>query len=143
MGKSKEEMLREEVRFYIDQLQKLGQWGVTVMVSLQTALFFLRHELIDSAVAAGTLQKGQSLPWGRHLIGTAFLTFAALIVSAFSKRAAEQYRYYKKQLLSGSESGISDQSTRGTNNWIIYLYLGFPVLDVLIRLYITVSISIH
>jgi hypothetical protein len=142
-GKPKEELLREEVRFYVDQLQKLTQWGVTVMVSLQTALFFIRRELIDTYVAAGILHKGESLPWARYLVGTSFLAFAAFIVSLFTARAAVQYRHYKEQLVKGSASGIIDKPTSGVTNWVIYLYFAFPVIDVLIRIYITVTISIR
>jgi hypothetical protein len=40
-GKSKEEMLREEVRFWADLQQKYMQWALTVMISLQTAIFFV------------------------------------------------------------------------------------------------------
>src|ERR1017187_9645041 len=125
MSKSKEEYLREEVRFYLDQMVKLMQWGVTLLVSIQTALFFLRRWLLEGYVESGQVQRGGNIPWGRYLIGTAFLTFAALVVHVFGKRATEQYRHYKNQLLTSSESGINDQTTRGTSRWISYLYFAF------------------
>ncbi len=139
-GKSKEELLREEVRFYMDLVQKMMQWGITLMVSLQTALFFLRRELVDRMVTSGELQKGEQLPYWRYLAGTAFLLLAALIVSAINKRTVEQYRNYKSQLLMCSESGITDLPLAGVGSRLKYLFFAFPVFDLLIRLYFTVQI---
>jgi hypothetical protein len=140
-AKSKEEMLREEVRFYLDEMVKLMQWGVTLMVSMQTALFFLRRGMLESYIDAGFLRRGDNLPWGRYLIGTAFLFLAAVVVYELSKRGTEQYRHYKKQLVESSRSGIDDQATRGTSAWINLLYFAFPIFDIAIRLYVQITFS--
>jgi hypothetical protein len=38
--KSKEELLSEETRAAADLASRFLQWGVTLMISIQTALFF-------------------------------------------------------------------------------------------------------
>ena len=60
-GKSKEELLCEEVRFWADMQQKYMQWALTVMISLQTAIFFVRRDLVITYVDAGILKKGQEV----------------------------------------------------------------------------------
>ena len=71
--KTKEELLSEEVRAAMDMGTRLLQWGVTLMISVQTALFFVRHDVLGSLIDAGTLPKGSQLPLGRYVIGTGVL----------------------------------------------------------------------
>jgi hypothetical protein len=141
--KSKEEMLREEVRFYVDIMQRMMQWGLTLLVSLQTALFFLRRQMIETYVDAGIIHKGDNLPWGRYLIGSTFLLIAATVLWIFGRRATQQYRLYKNQLVEANESGIKDQPTKGTSRWSTALYFAFPLFDVAIRLYVSIQVSLR
>jgi hypothetical protein len=141
-GKSKEQMLREEVRFYVDIVQKYMQWGLTLLVTLQTAIFFVRRDLAQTYVDAGILRKGQELPYYRYLIGTFFLLLLAFILWRFTNRATEQYRHYKTQLVASADSGINDQSTSGVSNWARYLYFAFPVYDLAVRLWVDLSLKI-
>jgi len=132
MSKSKEELLRDEVHFYADMNQKYVQWGLTVMVSIQTAIFFVRRELTLTYIDAGLLKKGEELFYRRYLIGTVFLLMGAYVLHRFSRRVAEQYRHYKSQLsAAAAESGILDMPTTGVSNWTMYLYFAFPVFDIL------------
>src|ERR1035438_4589491 len=112
-GKSKEELLRDETRFWMDSLLKQMQWGLTLLVSIETALVFIRRELINSFVAAGTLKEGEGLPYHRYLVGTAFLLVAATILWALTNRTVQQYRHYKHQVIECSKSGIKDLPTTG------------------------------
>jgi hypothetical protein len=142
-GKSKEEMLRDEVRFWADQMQKYMQWGLTVMVSLQTAIFFVRRDLVQTYVDAGILSKGSELPLYRYLVGSIFLLGCAVVISKYYRRSAEQYRHYKGQLLTSAESGIDDKSTTGMARWMGYLYFVFPVYDILVRIWVEFKFSVH
>lgn len=145
MSKSKEEILRDEVHFYADMGQKYVQWGLTVMVSIETAIFFVRHELVQGYIDAGVLKKGDELFLRRYAIGTAFLAVAAFVLHKFSRRVAEQYRYYKQQLLNTNDSGVEDKPTSGVSKWVSYLYFAFPAFDILQRLWIdlTFKINVH
>jgi hypothetical protein len=131
--KSKEELLTEEVRSAAQLSSSYLQWGVTLMISVQTALFFIRHEILAAAVEAGRLPKGSDLPLGRYFLGTAFLFFVAAVLSRFSARNSEQYRHYKKQLIESRASGIKDLPIKYVGRWSYLLYFAFPVIDLLVR----------
>jgi hypothetical protein len=104
-GKSKEEMLREEVRFYADMQQKYMQWGLTLLISLQTAIFFVRHDLIQQYVDSGVLKKGEELPYYRYLVGTVFIALCSYVLWRLTNRVNAQYRHYKDQLVKNNTSG--------------------------------------
>ena len=133
--KSKEELLSEEVRAAADMGSKTLQWGVTLMISIQTVIFFVRQALLNADIDAGKLPKGSILPLGRYLVGTAFLFFIAFILSRFTSRTLEQYRHYKAQLIASRESGITDLPIKNKGRLAYYLYFAFPVIDIAVRIY--------
>jgi hypothetical protein len=137
--KSKEELLSEEVRTATTSLHTVLQWGLTVMVSFQTALFFVRREILTSDIEAGRLPKGSQLPMGRWILGTLFLLVLATIFSRLSARAAAQYRHYKEQLIASRESGITDLPIRHTSRWTYPLFFLFPAIDLVFRIYIDIT----
>ena len=71
--KSKEGLLREELRAIADTSLKLMQWGVTLLVSVETALFFIRRDVLASEIQSGRLKLGDELPAYRYYMGTGFL----------------------------------------------------------------------
>jgi hypothetical protein len=141
LRKSKEELLSEEVHAAAEMSSRFLQWGVTLMISIQTALFFVRHDVLQTEIDAGRLPKGSPLPPGRYLIGTGFLCFVALILSIFTARANEQYRHYKLQLAASRESGIKDLPIKRIGSWAYPLYFAFPVIDFLVKFVIKVSLG--
>lgn len=147
MSKSKEELLSEETRAAADNALRMLQWGVTLMVSLQTALFFVRREAADAMVQAGQLTKGAEVPLGRYILGTGFLIFIAFVLSMFTARTNEQYRHYKTQLIECRKEGvgITDLKIKYTGRWAYGIYAAFPVIDILARKWIDLNIqfSIH
>jgi hypothetical protein len=136
--KSKEELLSEETRAAGDTALRLLQWGITLMISIQTALFFVRREILNGYIDSGALPKGSPLPLGRYLIGTGFLCFLAMVLSMFTSRANQQYRNYKNQLIACRESGITDLKVRYTGRWAYALYFCFPIIDLLVRVVISI-----
>ena len=139
--KSKEELLSKETRAAADAGSRLLQWGVTLMVSLETALFFVRREAANALIEAGQLPKGSEVPFGRYLIGTCFLIFIALVLSKFTARSTAQYRNYKNQLMACRESTIKDLPIRYTGRWAYALYFSFPIIDLLARVAIDMEIA--
>ena len=136
--KSKEELLSEEARADGDAALRLLQWGITLMISVQTALFFVRRDILNGYIDSGALREGSQLPIDRYLIGTGFLIFVAVVLSMFTARANEQYRNYKNQLIESRDSGITDLKVRYTGRWAYALYFSFPVIDILVRVVITI-----
>lgn len=143
MTKSKEELLSEETRAAAENAVRMLQWGVTLMISLQTALFFVRQAAANSIIAAGKLPRGGEVPLDRYLLGTAFLIFIAVILSKLTARSTAQYRNYKTQLIACRESQIEDLPIRYTGRWAYWLYAAFPAIDLMARMWITFSIKLQ
>lgn len=150
--KSKEEVLRDEIRSLRDLLFRIIQWGVSVLVAVQTALFFVRKEVVKSLidrevsptvttkeafehlVQAHQLSNGGYLPWQRYLLGTGFLFAVALIFSALTIYGSKQYRHYRQQLIANLESGVTPPELHKTpRRLIVTMYMFFPAFDVLVR----------
>jgi len=129
---------KEEVRAAMDVGSRNLQWGVTLMISVQTALFFVRQSVLNGLIEGGKLPKGSELPFPRSIVGTVFLFVVAAILSRLGARNAQQYRHYKSQLISARESGITDLPIKNTARWMYALYFIFPVIDLLSRLYIDI-----
>ena len=151
--KSPEELIREEIQSLRDLMLRLIQWGVSILVALQTALYFVRRDVIkslidreltstttmgqavDKLVQAGKLDAGALLPWRRYIAGTYFLLFVALIFAGITIYGSMQYRHYKQQLAQHVSSGITDVQVYKMPRWLILLvFLFFPLFDVLVRL---------
>lgn len=142
MAKTKEELLSDEVRAFSDAVMKWSQWGVTLMVSLMTALFFIRREILVGYIEAGKLPKGSELPADRYLIGTVFLLIMAGILTKLSARNLEQYRHYKGQLASSRESGITDLPIKYAGRWMYGLFFLFPAIDFGLKVIIAIDIKL-
>jgi hypothetical protein len=141
--KSKEELLREEVRAAQDLLFRINQWAITVILSLQTAIYFVRRDILAEYITRGITKPGEPLPWNRYLVGTFGLLIVASIFSFMTFIVSRRYRDYREQLAEGSESGIRDWPVNRYARWtVVGLYYIFPLLDLLIRLYITIEIKL-
>jgi len=134
--KVKEELLSEEVRAAENVASRMMQWGVTVMISLQTALFFLRQDVLKRYIDAKFLPVGADVPDGRYYVGTAFLFFIACILAVLTARSLAQYRNYKKQLIACRSSGVTDLPIRFIGTVAYLLYFFFPAADAVSHLYI-------
>jgi hypothetical protein len=139
--KSQEELLSEEVRAAADVGTRILQWGVTLMITLQTALFFVRQDVLKRYIDAGKVPMGSELPLPRYVMGTAFLVIVAFVLAKLTARSMEQYRNYKSQLIKCRTSGVVDLPIKHTGRWAYLLYFIFPMVDLLSRAYI--SIDLH
>ena len=133
----KERILREEIRALHVAGMRVVQWGVTVLISLQTALFFVRRDVTNEYVGRGLLHAGEPLPWHRYIIGSAFLFILAMIFARMSQRTSERLYNYKKQLLECLPSGIEEIGRFPDMRFLmIGVYFIFPLLDIFLRLVI-------
>jgi hypothetical protein len=139
--KSKEELLAEELRAVTDFATRHFQWGVTLLISVQAALFFVRRDVLNGLIDGGNLPKGSELPIPRYIIGTLFLLVVATILTMVGARYAKQYRHYRTQLAESRQSGITDLPIRHTARWMYALYYIFPLIDVLYRLYVNIKLQ--
>lgn len=153
--KSKEEIIREEIRSLRDLLFRMIQWGVSVLVAVQTALFFVRKEIvkglierelspggttkqaIDALVQSGQLDLGGYIPMHRYVIGTSFLFAVALIFSVLTVYGSNQYRHYRQLLDANLESDVTPPELKnGPRRLIVAMYMFFPFFDLLIRFFL-------
>jgi hypothetical protein len=142
MAKSKEEIIREEMRAASDMMLKLCQWAVTTLIGLQTAIFFLRSSVIERMLANGELPKGEPLPWNMYLMGTFILAVVAGIFSAMTLLAGKQYRHYHLLLMANNQSGLPVPPPTNLGRILIFaLYFTFPLLDILLRTFIEIKFT--
>jgi len=136
--KSDEEILREEIRALREIILKLYQWGVAFIATLQTAIFFIRREVLNGLIESGRLPKGSLLPLWRYFFGTAVVFIIALFFTTLSRAVSTRYQWYQAQLREKITSGVKEpesKSGRSTRlRWmVIGIYFLFPSLDILGR----------
>jgi hypothetical protein len=145
-GLERERMIRDEVRALQLIAVRVMSWGVTVLVSVQTALFFVRREVALSNVngGAGGNASGDALmtvPLNRYLLGTFFLTLLATIFFRLFLYVSTRLRYYRKQL-ENCPSGISEMPIRkGVRFWTGCVFYVFPLVDILARAYLHIGLK--
>jgi hypothetical protein len=138
----KEQYLREEVRAIQAHIVNLLRWGVTVLVSMQTVLFFVRRDVATTMAANPITANVMQIPLRRYLLGTLFLMLLAVIFYRLTMYALTRLAHYRAQLMIDAVSGIQDLPGRpGAQKWIFFLYFVFPLTDLLFRAYLTFGLK--
>ena len=138
-AKEKEKILWEELRNIREIALKMLQWGVTVIATLQTAIFFFRKDLYERMMAVGKLANGEYIPWDRYLIGTFYLFVVASIFAYLLIMVGNRYRKIRSQLVQTNSFGIEHGDVKKSVRWVVVLlFYVFPLLDIAVRLYIKV-----
>jgi hypothetical protein len=133
-----EEILREEIRALREIILKLYQWGVAFIATLQTAIFFIRREVLNGLIESGRLPKGSLLPAWRYFFGTGVVFLIALFFTTLSRSASVRYQWYQAQLQEKITSGVKEpESNAGRISQLRLIILGiyflFPSLDLIGR----------
>lgn len=140
----REELLRDEVRALQFIMVRVMSWGVTILVSVQTALFFVRKDValsIDSGVAGASSHQGAlEVPLNRYLLGTFFLTLLATIFFRLSLYVSTRLRHYRRQLENCPSGIIELPSRNGSRPWVACVFYVFPLVDILARLYLKIGL---
>lgn len=132
--KCTEEILREEIRALRDIGLKLCEWGITLLASLETALWFVRQEVRTTMVENGLLDKTSPLPWDIYLLGSSFLFLVSGIFIMFLLQVSGTTRGYRKQLDRFIESGIQEQPLKKTaRRTLVFMFLLIPLVDITFR----------
>ena len=135
----KETILREEIRDLRKVLLKTMQWGVTLLASLETVIFFIRQSALKHYILLHKIPEGASLPFSMHIIGTIFLLIVAYICQQTTSLIARRYIVYMKQLMKlperlDIEEPALDISMKWKSRVLFYV---FPAFDILLYLYIS------
>lgn len=142
--KTKDQILREEIRHVRDLILRLIQWGVTVLIAIMTATYYIRKDILYRLMETEKLPKNTVfLPWGIYGIGTIFLTIVAIIFSLITFVSINRFNNYKNQLLNMKNLDIIEKpSSTIAIIFIIFLYFLFPIIDICVRFYFT-DVSLH
>jgi hypothetical protein len=126
-------LLWSEIQQLRQLMLRVCQWGVTVLVTVQFALYYIRRDLLTRYLAAGTVRAGEPLPLDRYLLGTSFLFILACIFSLFASGTINSYYHYRDQL-SGEDTGITLHTPNKLRRVFLYLlFFIFPLMDLLYR----------
>lgn len=137
-------MIREELRGLRDIALRVSQWGVTLLVSLQTALFFFRKDVYERMLRNGDLKPDQGLPLDRYVVGTTYLTIVALIFFAMSMLVSKRFRFYYDLLETDEKALVPVPTLTNAGRWLIAaLYFIFPVFDLLVKLWVRFEIGLR
>ena len=124
----REEVLRQEMNSIADRGHKHFQWAVTLLLTLETALFFVRKEAAERAGFA----PGESFPLHRHLWGTIMMALITFILIVIARAIYSSYEHYFDQLPPTLSSGVNRVPRRRVKSLIWLTLLLFPLFDLFI-----------
>lgn len=139
--KSKEEILREEIRSIRGHYLRILQWSIGLLITATTTLYYIRHLMLDSMIKRGAIHSAvPTLPIFLHLVGTIYLFIIATLFFFLSYSLAIKYRRYQNQLIDCCKSGIRESPI--SNAWWLtaLFYYTFPIFDLLTRVYLSISL---
>jgi hypothetical protein len=140
----REKMIREELHHFREVSLRVSQWGVTVLASIETVLFFQRKDIYDRLILSGAITRGQPLPFSRYVVGTAFLVLVALAFTIITLTAGKRYRFYASLLSDDAKTFLPLPPITNTGRIVLLLlYFAFPLFDVLARLWVRLEVGTH
>jgi hypothetical protein len=131
----REEILRQEMNNIATRGHRHFQWAVTLLLSLGTALFFVRKEAAERAGFA----PGEPFPLHRHLWGTVMIAIITSILIVIARAIYSSYEYYANQLRSMLPADIKPAPQRRVKSLIWLTLLIFPLFDLFIGVANSVS----
>lgn len=133
----KEQTLRSEIQHCRELVISIMRWGVTVLIGMETSLWFMRMHVTEHLAKLDNLQADETIPFVRWLFGTVFMLIVACVFYAITRYVGLKLRDYRRQLLDmkgESITGIEEvQGASSTLRFTIYgLYFIFPLIDLII-----------
>ena len=102
------------------------KWGVTLLVSLETAMFFIREQMAKDLGLTSILK----LPFERWIGGTLFLFVIATCCFLMSLLVSTSYRAYAAALKTLPDlAGPIVPISRWGRYLVLMLYFVFPIVD--------------
>lgn len=137
----REDVLRVEIRNLRGTLLRVNQWGVTVLASIQTVLYFIRRDVLEHLHA----EKSNVLwlPRINYLMGTLFLFVVATLFCVISFRPSIRLRGYRDELKRFGVSGIAEREIHPVWARIVNfsLFYAFPFFDIVLRVFLNFNIQ--
>ena len=132
----KEMFLRQEIRHLQEGAMSLLRWGLTVMLGIQTVIYYVRRDLTAQYLSQGKIPTGGLLPIQRYLIGTFILFTMACLFSRMAYVASIRLGNYRAQLVGADlVSGIKELPRFPEFRYLmIGVFFVVPLLDILVRI---------
>src|SRR5213082_740461 len=124
----REDILREEMNRLAERGHRHFQWSVSLLLSLETALFFVRKEAAERAGFA----PGEPFPLSRHLWGTVMIASITWILIVIARAIYGLYEHYLLQLPRKLSTGIKRVPQRRLKPMIWMTLLLFPMFDLFV-----------
>jgi hypothetical protein len=143
--KLKEQWLRQEIRANRTLMLGLFQWGLTVLVGMETCMYYIRRDVATNLALHGSLPANGTIPPVRWFVGSVVLAIVAFLFCSMNRYLIQRQVAYRTQLIAmvPSFSGIKERPTGGKINRYHYLlFFAIPVLDVLLWFYFRLTASI-
>lgn len=123
-----EDIIREEMNRIAERGHKHFQWSVSLLLSLETALFFVRKEAAERAGFA----PGEPFPFQRHLWGTVMIGAITWILIVIARAIYSLYEHYLQQLPKKLSTGVTRVPRRRLKPMIWMTLLLFPSFDLFV-----------
>jgi hypothetical protein len=133
--KTREQWLRDEVKNHRALLLSLIQWGMALLLAVESALYFIRQEVAQGLTGEQFIVPAKVLSWGQWFYGTSLQITIALLFSALTLNLLKRYYKYRIQLLAIARvySKIDDSSVKKGYQWIPLLFFwAIPTIDQII-----------
>src|ERR1700719_2974825 len=82
--KTREQWLRDEVKNHRALLLSLIQWGMALLLAVESALYFIRQEVAQGLTGEQFIVPAKVLSWGQWFYGTSLQITIALLFSALT-----------------------------------------------------------
>lgn len=129
-----EGILREEIRALRDTGFKVVQWGVAILFTELTALYYIRKDIYSKLIELKKLPATKMfLPWNYYFVGTIIIIVTALIFAILTGMLVSRFNSYRLQLISNNQSGIVELP-HSSRLKLISLYFVFSLIDILIKI---------
>jgi hypothetical protein len=130
--KTREQWLRDEVRTHRAILFSLLQWGMALLIGIESALYFIRQGVAQGLTGQQFVIPAKVISWERWSYGTGFLALVAFLFTILTVNLLKRYASYREQLLKVAPlySKIDDSPFKKNYQWIPLLFFwAVPIID--------------
>ena len=126
-------ILRTEMGAIHEERLKVFQTGITLLLALETALYYLRRDVLEHLRLDAEHNHAAPpyiVPWDHSLIGTAILAIVATIFTLLTWSISRRYRFLRNEYKARYPKELPLPTINPISRYLaIFCYLLFPVMD--------------
>jgi hypothetical protein len=131
--KTREQWLREEVKNHRALLLSLLQWGMAILATVESSLYFIRRDLAQAILGKPFVIPAQAFSFWHWCFGTSVLFLIVLLFTMFYLNLLKRYTSYREQLnlIAPTYSKISDGEVKTSLQLVpLFFFWGFLLIDI-------------